>query len=621
MNAGAEAPESKIDGLVSLFEQGRFEETVQAADDLAKSYPRDTMLLSLLGASLGELSRSQEAAVCFQRCVELDPEDAEAHYNLGEALSALGQRRAALNSFASAADLDGSQPDYWFRLADLTEGTTFKSYDIRLARVLTALLQKDNVCSPSSLVLPVTNLLRCHQAVAAAIEWCKQNAGIPLPGGTLKEISSVGLLCKLLQLSVIPDADFEIMLRAARASLLESELSNAPQIGSPDFPIALALNCYINEHVWAEDTAETAKVAQLEARLASGPGNTTSIACLASYRALEGYPWGPEIEHIPGCAQLFETHIRATAVEAELRGSMPILFPVADEVSQAVREQYEEHPYPRWVTMARHIEGVSVPEYLEISGIQAGTKLASPNPEPEILIAGCGTGRHAIDAATRFAGAKVLAVDLSTSSLAYAKRKAREFGVTNIEFAQTDILQLGNLDRRFDVIESAGVLHHMADPMAGWRVLTGLLRPGGVMQIGLYSALARAQITEARAQISALGIGSATPDIRDFRLKLLKGDDSQLAGLAELVNIPDFYSTSDCRDMLFHVQEHCFTLPQIRDSIQSLGLEFLGFELPKGLPGPVPPNTSIDCLEDWHDYELRHPKTFLRMYQFWLRKP
>ena len=98
---------------------------------------------------------------------------------------------------------------------------------------------------------------------------------------------------------------------------------------------------------------------------------------------------------------------------------------------------------------------------------------------PQVLVAGCGTGSHAIIAAHRFRGARVLAVDLSLSSLTYAKRKTRELGVTNIDYAQADILRLGGIARSFDVIESVGVLHHLDDPFAGWRILLSLLRPGG----------------------------------------------------------------------------------------------------------------------------------------------
>ena len=71
------------------------------------------------------------------------------------------------------------------------------------------------------------------------------------------------------------------------------------------------------------------------------------------------------------------------------------------------------------------------------------------------------------------------------------RRKAHELGLANIEHAQADILKLDSLDRRFDVIETAGVLHHLADPAAGWRLLLSLLRPNGLMFVGLYSALAR----------------------------------------------------------------------------------------------------------------------------------
>ena len=126
---------------------------------------------------------------------------------------------------------------------------------------------------------------------------------------------------------------------------------------------------------------------------------------------------------------------------------------------------------------------------------------------PDILIAGCGTGRQSIGAAQNIVGARVLAIDLSLTSLAYAKRKTLALGLRNIEYAQADILQLGSIGRTFDVIEAGGVLHHMADPWRGWRVLLALLRPGGCMRIGLYSALARPAVVAARRFIAEQGFG------------------------------------------------------------------------------------------------------------------
>ena len=65
----------------------------------------------------------------------------------------------------------------------------------------------------------------------------------------------------------------------------------------------------------------------------------------------------------------------------------------------------------------------------------------------DVLIAGCGTGQHAIETGRRFAGASVLAVDLSLTSLSYAFRKTRELGLQNIAYAQADILKLGAIGR------------------------------------------------------------------------------------------------------------------------------------------------------------------------------
>jgi SAM-dependent methyltransferase len=147
---------------------------------------------------------------------------------------------------------------------------------------------------------------------------------------------------------------------------------------------------------------------------------------------------------------------------------------------------------------------------------------ASLRPRPiDILVAGCGTGQQAIVTARLFANARVLAVDLSLASLAYATRMSRALGVRNIEYAQADLLELAALGRTFDVIEASGVLHHLADPMAGWRVLLSMLRPLGLMHIGLYSKIAREQIRAARAYFAGEGRRPTPSDIRRCRRDLL----------------------------------------------------------------------------------------------------
>ena len=82
---------------------------------------------------------------------------------------------------------------------------------------------------------------------------------------------------------------------------------------------------------------------------------------------------------------------------------------------------------------------------------------------------------------------------------------------------QADILNLNKLDRQFDIIESSGVLHHMDEPLEGWRILKSCLKQGGLMKIALYSELARQNILEIRKEICNAGLGSSDIDMRSFR--------------------------------------------------------------------------------------------------------
>ena len=107
----------------------------------------------------------------------------------------------------------------------------------------------------------------------------------------------------------------------------------------------------------------------------------------------------------------------------------------------------------------------------------------------------------------------MLAIDLSLASLGYAIRKTKELGFTNLRYAQGDILALGG-GKTFDIIDSSGVLHHLKEPLTGWRKLADLLRPGGLMHIGLYSAAARRDINTARDLLAKQGRGYSVDEVR-----------------------------------------------------------------------------------------------------------
>jgi len=216
-------------------------------------------------------------------------------------------------------------------------------------------------------------------------------------------------------------------------------------------------------------------------------------------------------------------------------------------------------------------------------------------------------------------GAQALAIDLSLSSLCYAKRKTPAELAARIEYAQADILKLGSIGRSFDVVDACGVLHHMADPLAGWRILLSLLRSGGFMHLAFYSDAGRADVATTRAFIADRKFGSTPEDIRRCRQELLA------TPLASVTRFTDFFTTSECRDLLFHVHESRVTIPLIRDFIRENGLTFVGFEfdLPLLLRHRAQfaaAGWSLADLDRWQEVETKYPDTFSGMYQFWVQK-
>jgi SAM-dependent methyltransferase len=452
------------------------------------------------------------------------------------------------------------------------------------------------------------------------------------PPQALAQAAGDPLLKAMLASAPVRDFALEDMLTSARTALLELA-ARADTVGDDvlAFFCTLARQCFVNEYAFAETAQEAARLQEVGDALAGGLAAGSPVpalwpVALAAYRPLHGLPGAQALARRPWpepVRDLFEQQLHEPLRELELRASIPALTPIEDEVSRKVRAQYEEMPYPRWVTAAPVAPERSLDWYLRNQFPRAPLRELPKHERLDVLIAGCGTGQHSIETARRFPTARVLAIDLSLSSLSYAKRKTQELGLTNIDYAQADLLLLGThlgaAGRSFDLIESSGVLHHLADPAAGWRVLLSLLRPGGVMQVGLYSALARADIRAARAFIAERGYGRTVADIRQRRHDLRNCPDG--TPLKNVTNFSDFHTVSECRDLIFHAQEHQLSIPEIKTFLHDHALTFLGFANPSpGYRVRFPDDPAMTDLDCWHQFETENPLTFVGMYQFWVQK-
>ena len=414
-----------------------------------------------------------------------------------------------------------------------------------------------------------------------------------------------------LRALLVHSLPFEEFFVALRARLLD--MPHTPDL----LPLAESVAAYAfrTRYIFAVTDGEKNKVEELRPKLEAGlPEGKEWQACIyAAYAPLYGLRNAGMIAEAfagaPDMSDLIRGQIFEYLTIEEIADTLPELTSIDKGVSAKVQEQYEEFPYPQWIARPRNVsdEGAGAP--LKKKGAK-------------ILIAGCGTGSEAAQAAVAFPESKILAVDLSRASLAYGALKAKEFNLSNIDFAQADILNLGGINRTFDGILSGGVLHHMEDPVKGWRVLTGLLNPGGLMRVALYSEAARASIAKVQGIIKKAGYPATTEGMKAFRQESAKLLPWEI--FHDIARAEDYYQLAMYRDMLFHVQEHRFDLLKIKEILSGQGLTFLKMNVPPAVMAQFrslyPADPEAKGLENWHDFERRYPDTFIRMYQFWCRK-
>ena len=602
-----------------------YEQAVKLNPDYAQAYYN-------LANTLKEVGKFESAVDRYTQALQINPEYAEAHNNLGNVLYKLDQPIQALSSIQQALSIAPENPLFWETFVAVLQGVQFNSFNAPIIPFIQQALERPNV-RPSDISLAIMSNLRHHPQLKSALKTYKTSNADNTQKIIVELLNSIPLLLQLMTLTPLPDPETEALLTYMRRSLLKTLSGNNTQI-LPPFYSALAIHCFINDYVFAESDDETAQIIQLENKInllvtTNKLLPSSWLVILANYRPLHQYSWDNQLltPHYQNLLDLIiERQIIEIKEEQQIRTEIHKVTPITNSISQSVRDQYEQHPYPRWVNAGLYSTPLSIEKALENLELNLDLNKQSFNSKPEILIAGCGTGQHALNTATRFVNSSVLAIDLSLTSLSYAIRKTQQASINNIEYMQADILELSQLNRQFDLIESVGVLHHMADPYRGWSILKDLLRPQGLMKIGLYSDLARQAIVASRDFIKMKQYAPSAKAIRECRTEIMAlAKEDPEANLGQVLTIPDFYSLSECRDLLFHIQEYRFTLPEIEIALQQLGLQFIGFELGHSqtlnkFKRLYPSEKALFSLSDWHQFECQHPDTFRGMYQFWVKK-
>ncbi len=581
----------------------RFEKAEELCRIVLARSPDDPEAWLVLGKMRTGQHRWSEAEAVLAHGCSLNPGVVGLHAALGQLYLDLHRFDDAIGPIENCVLLDPTAGDLRATLVAIYGTLAFATFSERSKVAMTVCLA-DPSLTHSLMRRAWLSLLRLDPEEAGTLELLDaSDYGSFCALATDDRLSTWGASAFVnlgLRRFLVADPAFERGLTFARRWFMDAGASAERHL---PLLCTLARYCFLTEYalVCEEDVAG----------LPAHPATPVDVARLACYRPLARHPDAAtfrELSEEPAYRDLIDATVREPIEEKAIAERIVEVAPVADAVSLLVREQYEENPYPRWTTVG--------------SGAAVSHDVARLARGKHILVAGCGTGREAVDAALIFPAARVEAIDLSRASLAYAMRKAGELRIANVLFRQADILDVARLGRSFDLVVSSGVLHHMRDPVAGLRSLLGVLAPHGVLKIALYSTLARAAFTEAREWARREGFAPTSQGIRDFRAAVLARPDSDPVR-QRLTESYDFYSVSQCRDLAFHVEEHTFALPDLASIFRELGLSVLHVEArgPRDIGAyraRFPADAAATDLANWDILERENPTMFSRMYVFWL---
>lgn len=630
----------------ALYRDGQYEKAVAVLDAALALSPEDGVLNGFMGLSLHRLGRLGTVEDYYRRALRTRP-TAEIYSRLGEILLGTGKRAEALELLSEAARSGACDYDTLVRLAMAQEGMIVQAVDT-LAMAWRMNPEREEALSVLGTMLsfgltPPEISPRMEQILMACLNSRKVNhndlkilwyrqvfenpasqaarnlAGIReekdfrdlMENGQVRAALFTPLFVEGVRRIMVYLEPLERLLIRLRRYYLDTiaQSSRALDPAEETFLYALSLQCFLNEFIFDESEEEGRALEGLRKKIESGAGSSAEWAIYGCYRSLAGLKSARAMAASGnpggGAGEMLRVHVLEPLEEERLKKTIRTVGRISDRVSAQVRAQYEENPYPRWNSF--NFEMPLVTKAIDRAYWKKGS----------VLIAGCGTGKHVLGVSVQSPDMEIVAVDLSAASLSYAARKCREYGVRNVTFLQGDILELGALGRRFDIIECGGVLHHMASPEAGLKVLAGLMAEQGQINLGLYSELARRDVVVLRDLIAEKGFPPTAQGIRACRSYVRSTPPQDFLFVK---GSTDFYSLSACRDLLFHVQEVRYTIPGLRDLLASAGLRFTRFRsfghMMQMYREAYPADPDGLNLDNWDAFERKNPGFFGAMYHF-----
>ena len=562
-----------------------------------------------------ELHRAKEA---FLESLDLDPVNAKAGESLAYTLFELGAYPEAFHKYRELSKTRSSNQHFRARLIQASAYVKADVYDPELEQDLLTYLSWEGV--------------DLHQIGGLCSSVLEHKFGLSEKGSgaQFEEMANCPLLLCALRRTLIKSGLLEKLIMALRHEVLSFSTQKG-QLIRKYLPLCESISFYgiNNEFILPMSEAESHIVNTLEniidsSLLQVGCSPTDISGALMLYSMYRHWKQLSQFSTLKSFSDdswsdstrlLKHEHIDS---ESELTTQFPSLSATAYS-SESIKNQYEEYPYPRWKTLNL------------MHPVNYGSALQKEFPDYDIprplfdsdlavLVAGCGTGRHAIHIAKGFNNVKLLALDLSHASLSYAQARAEQYGCNNIDFKQADLTQCDLPKDTFGMAECSGVLHHIPEADKALTNILNALKPGGFLKLSLYSQYARRDINKLRDLFLSSTTRLTADQMKMIRQVIL--DSMPGINTRHIIRSEDFYSLSGTKDLLFHEYEKPVNCLEIQAMLDHHQLKFVGFS---GLQYSVKESFkafhgasyNLQDLRQWHLFEQQNPDTFNAMYQFY----
>ena len=636
-------------GLI-YHELGENEKAIEYYKQSIKINPNYAVAYANLGLLFYQLGENNKSLDFYEQAIKINPNEPVYYLNLGITYSELGEYNRTISCYVTAIEINQNIPNIETALVNLLKLPLIENFmksNYQSVKKLFICLFNSNNVDHNDVFHNAFILLFKYDNYNQLENILNSNSSL-LTNKIIEKLFKEELFQLIIQKCLCANIFLEKLLTKLRSEILQIYINfgreNIDNINilskNYAFISSMAEQCYLNEHIWFQSNNEICEIEKLTELINFSDDiyelELTIVACYLPLNSLKRI--STRIAKYKTYNNLFKKILDIGLVEplleANLSQSIETSYIATDPVSKRIRQQYEQTPHNKWKYTNKpkkfnffyNLNSDIKPNIFEHKITYDNDNLIveyqNKFKHPNVLIAGCGTGIDTV-LATRYKNSKILGVDLSKASLAFAKRKTDELNFSNIDFLHTDILQLKNIGKKFDVIECTGTLHHLKDPNAGIKILLDILEPHGFLKLGLFSENSKFNMNNAKEFVKKKKLSNTNEAIRNCREEIMNNSPDPV--ISNITSNLSFYSMSALRDMLFYDHEHFFTLSKIHKILKDFNLEFLGFNFQnlsthKNFSELFPNDKKNISLDNWKLFEDNNPNIFSSMYHFWVRQ-